>query len=468
MNGKVLANRDFGVIVTFYSYKGGVGRTFALVNVAAQLAMWGYRVLCVDWDLEAPGLDSVFNDCYNSIPDDSPRKAGLVGIIGGLTGKIEIAHDEVHEIMAPAIASYSPHVDEAWNLDILFAGPVHRLDYAQRVTSIDWNRLYAKSNLGRKLEAWRAWTRARYDFVFVDSRTGFSDTGSICTMHLPDILVVLFTSSDQSRAGAIRAASRAVEGKRRYYYSEGKLRVVPLLSRIDLRSRDKSAAWSQQTIADGRLDQFYYDWLSARVAPLDMLNATRIPYVVDYAFGEPLAVAEERPYFVAEVCQDPGLLTYTIQNIAALLKHDLGRSRELIYNRQGFIESAINVARSTLTAYEETNDELQFENAHRRIKPLSREEGKAVRVYEMLLLKLELVVSEARWLDAGRLMSEINEQRLEMNLPPVASPQEFGQQVMSESRIAGELALAKSYRELLVGLLRGLAPEGVKRAQTDP
>src|SRR5438874_4179452 len=44
--------------VTFYSYKGGVGRTLSLVNSAAILAQQGRRVLLVDFDLEAPGLDS--------------------------------------------------------------------------------------------------------------------------------------------------------------------------------------------------------------------------------------------------------------------------------------------------------------------------------------------------------------------------------------------------------------------------
>jgi Mrp family chromosome partitioning ATPase len=49
-----------GTIATFYSYKGGVGRTQALANIAVLLSRWGYRVLCVDWDLEAPGLHLLF------------------------------------------------------------------------------------------------------------------------------------------------------------------------------------------------------------------------------------------------------------------------------------------------------------------------------------------------------------------------------------------------------------------------
>lgn len=51
-----------GQVVTFYSYKGGVGRTMALANVATLLARWGYKTLLVDWDLEAPGLEFYFQD----------------------------------------------------------------------------------------------------------------------------------------------------------------------------------------------------------------------------------------------------------------------------------------------------------------------------------------------------------------------------------------------------------------------
>src|ERR1700730_7693371 len=43
-------------VVTFYSFKGGVGRTMSLVNVGVELASKGRRVLLVDLDLEAPGI----------------------------------------------------------------------------------------------------------------------------------------------------------------------------------------------------------------------------------------------------------------------------------------------------------------------------------------------------------------------------------------------------------------------------
>ena len=49
-----------GRIVTFYSYKRGVGRSMALANVAWILAANGNRVLAIDWDLQAPSLHRYF------------------------------------------------------------------------------------------------------------------------------------------------------------------------------------------------------------------------------------------------------------------------------------------------------------------------------------------------------------------------------------------------------------------------
>lgn len=52
-----------GEIITFYSYKGGVGRSMALANIACLLGQKqedNGNVLMIDWDLEAPGLHQFF------------------------------------------------------------------------------------------------------------------------------------------------------------------------------------------------------------------------------------------------------------------------------------------------------------------------------------------------------------------------------------------------------------------------
>src|SRR5256885_1401168 len=46
--------------ITFYSYKGGVGRSLLLANVAKYLARFGQKVFVMDFDLEAPGLSYKF------------------------------------------------------------------------------------------------------------------------------------------------------------------------------------------------------------------------------------------------------------------------------------------------------------------------------------------------------------------------------------------------------------------------
>src|SRR5688572_17806939 len=62
---------------TFYSYKGGVGRSMALANVAEVLYKQGKRVVIIDWDLEAPGIEGYF--CNSS--DEIRKIESLPGLI---------------------------------------------------------------------------------------------------------------------------------------------------------------------------------------------------------------------------------------------------------------------------------------------------------------------------------------------------------------------------------------------------
>jgi len=66
--------REPGTVYTFYSFKGGVGRSMALANIAALLAKAGRKILAVDWDLEAPGLEKYFQ----TPPEAVREKPGLI------------------------------------------------------------------------------------------------------------------------------------------------------------------------------------------------------------------------------------------------------------------------------------------------------------------------------------------------------------------------------------------------------
>ena len=66
------------MIYTFYSFKGGVGRSMALSNVAEFLYNRGARVLMIDWDLEAPGLESFFFGPEDPASLDVRSRVGLI------------------------------------------------------------------------------------------------------------------------------------------------------------------------------------------------------------------------------------------------------------------------------------------------------------------------------------------------------------------------------------------------------
>ena len=65
-----ISDRARGPVITFYSYKGGTGRSMALANTACLLARTKSDprpVLTIDWDLEAPGLHRFFRQ-DNELP----------------------------------------------------------------------------------------------------------------------------------------------------------------------------------------------------------------------------------------------------------------------------------------------------------------------------------------------------------------------------------------------------------------
>jgi MinD-like ATPase involved in chromosome partitioning or flagellar assembly len=310
-----------GTVVTFYSYKGGVGRSFALANIAVLLARWGHSVLTIDWDLEAPGLHAYFSPFLSDQPD--------VGIV-------DLVDDFADDISRSAL-DYVTKLDagESAALDLLAAG---RQDstYPGKVQAIDWAAMYDRG-FAEVLERCREEWTDEYDFVLIDSRTGYADVASICTAHLPDRLVVLFTANDQSVGGAVNVAARADDARDRMPYDRSQLTVLPVLSRFDGRVEYERAENWHRTCADLAAPLFD-NWLVKNVPGQDMLRHLTLPYVSYWSFGEQLPVRAERTPSADQIA-------FALETVAAVIAHQFDRTDLLADNRDDYVTAARAQAR---------------------------------------------------------------------------------------------------------------------------
>ena len=186
-------------VATFYSFKGGVGRTLALLNVAYELADSGLKVLVVDFDLEAPAIHAKrWSKPTSSVSNEDED------IDSGDKGIVEYVSDYLQTMRAPNAQDYIVDATPKDCNGTIALMPSGVLDsgYGRRLNEIDWNDLYLRHDGYVMFEDLRAqWEVLGFDYVLLDSRTGFTDVGGICTRHLPDAVVLMFRPDDQSLRG---------------------------------------------------------------------------------------------------------------------------------------------------------------------------------------------------------------------------------------------------------------------------
>lgn len=193
--------------VTFYSFKGGSGRTLALANIGAELAATGRRVLLVDFDLEAPGL--------HTFPDLQPREA--------VSGVLDFVCDYQASGQSPDVRDYLYEVPGAGGRGgRLWVMPAGRCDadYRMKLSQLDWKDLYTYQDGYLLIEDMKAqWnTTLAPDYVLIDSRTGHSDVEGICTRQLPDSVAIFFVPNRQNLEGLeiiLRGIRLEAKGSRR-------------------------------------------------------------------------------------------------------------------------------------------------------------------------------------------------------------------------------------------------------------
>ena len=285
-----------GEVVTFYSYKGGTGRTMALSNIAVLLARRenaSVPVLMLDWDMEAPGLHHYFGQ-----QEECPGVLEFFEACRAQLERSEAGQDDA--LLAQRVLEaidwqqYVVRVDQGSPLYLMRAG---RFDasYSERLAQMRWDRLFdACPALFRCF----ADTLARhFRYVLVDSRTGRTDSAGICTTLLPKKLVVVFTPNRQSLEGVDALVTRAIAYRRSHEDEQRPLLVYPLPSRIEMGDGVQRAEWrrgdTQKGIA-GYQPMFERLLRSSYGLPQITLDSyfdeVQLQQTKTFAYGEQLAV----------------------------------------------------------------------------------------------------------------------------------------------------------------------------------
>jgi cellulose biosynthesis protein BcsQ/tetratricopeptide (TPR) repeat protein len=298
------------VIVTFYSYKGGTGRTMAMANIAGLLARQGKKVLVVDFDLEAPGLWRYFSQFHDGLE----KRPGLIDLL-----LVASSADD------PLDADWRDYVTEVQLgpsvISLITSGRSGDDEYPARVLDFDWTAFFHLSNGGEFVERLRNQWLEEYDFTFIDSRTGITDTGGICTIMLPDMIVPVFMSNLQSIEGVVYVIKRAQARRNNLAYDRPPALILPIMSRFDSRT-EYASAQEWLNIAANRCKPFYADWLPTNFSPRQALERTKLPYVAYFSFGETMPA-------LTQGTSDPDSLGYALNTVSQLIEAKLGNA-ELI------------------------------------------------------------------------------------------------------------------------------------------
>lgn len=186
-------------ILTFFSFKGGAGRTTALVACAITLARRGHRIAIVDLDLEAPGISTIFFS-------DDMENPGVIDYL--LEKKIQ----QNNWSLKTHILSINEQIllgDVGETLRLVSAGTVDN-NYLEKLARLDFQNLVDNKlpetlrDLLRELES----ASKPLDFIFLDSRAGFHDVGGLAIADLSHGAVIFGIQSRQSWAGLTHVIHR--------------------------------------------------------------------------------------------------------------------------------------------------------------------------------------------------------------------------------------------------------------------
>lgn len=153
-------------LLTFYSYKGGVGRTTSLALTASYLARQGKSVFVVDCDFEAPGLINFFN-----ISQSENNRNGLVEYLNDKEFSPESKlQDYVYSVESTYAGEGIINLLSAGNILLDFKNII---SYLEGMAKIDLQGNSLISTISQLIDEIN--DAYNPDVILVDSRTGFNN-----------------------------------------------------------------------------------------------------------------------------------------------------------------------------------------------------------------------------------------------------------------------------------------------------
>ncbi|MFA0077378.1 hypothetical protein AB4427_04375 [Vibrio artabrorum] len=191
LDGSEITSSKNTPLVTFFSYKGGVGRTTSLALFAGYYANLGKKVFVIDCDFEAPGLLNFFGISQFSNP-----KSGVVEYLvdNKFSKDIKLNESYVYEISA----TYSGE----GRINLMPTGNIfgeNKYHYLEGLSRVD---LQGKDMFLKDFDRLIKYIEEAYepDVILVDSRTGFNNVFGSLT-ELSDITIGLCGDDQQNIAG---------------------------------------------------------------------------------------------------------------------------------------------------------------------------------------------------------------------------------------------------------------------------
>lgn len=225
-------------VITFYSYKGGMGRTTTMIAYAMDLAInHNRRVVVIDCDLEAPGYLNFFDLSQNQ-ELLSGKKNGLVEFMSDLKmlnndGKqtLDLNDYIINVGNTKSVDDVAfKNLNNIWlipagnlNMDYVGNGDESNLqDYLEGLSKVNL------SNVREVVDGFSVlFTKIKEtinpDVILLDSRTGFNDIFGTAAFYLSSYVVGFFGFSRQTQPGLINLINN-------YYARENTFKVALVFS----------------------------------------------------------------------------------------------------------------------------------------------------------------------------------------------------------------------------------------------